>query len=216
MDEETPMESEKNNDAEDQPPVLKEEAIALAEPAPPVVDVAKKRRNTNIGVGIGVLLQVGGLFIAQFGMNDKDAAAIILGLVLILVSILLLIWGCMNYGEAKGYSKKVGLIGLLGIIGLIVLIVLPDKIRDGPEARMSTRKIWGLVLMALGLGLFMVGYVLEEAAYERDRYSNRVFEVSLIVLGLILLVVSLVMLLYNRKRTQPKETHPEDAHEGET
>ena len=136
---------------------------------------------------------------AQFGMNDKDAAAIILGLVLILVSILLLIWGCMNYAEAKGYSKKVGLIGLLGIIGLIVLIVLPDKIRDGPEARMSTRKIWGLVLMALGLGLFMVGYVLEEAAYERDRYSNRVFEVSLIVLGLILLTVSLVMLLYNRK-----------------
>ena len=97
-----------------------------------------------------------------------------------------------------------GLIGLLGIIGLIVLIVLPDKIRDGPEARMFARKIWGLVLMALGLGLFMVGYVLEEAAYERHRGSNRVFEVSLIVLGLILLTVSLVMLLYNRKKTQPE------------
>ena len=30
MDEETPMEPEKNNDAEDQPPILKDEAIALA------------------------------------------------------------------------------------------------------------------------------------------------------------------------------------------
>jgi prolipoprotein diacylglyceryltransferase len=122
----------------------------------------------------------------------------------------------MNYAESKGYHKEVGLIGLLGIIGLIVLIVLPDKIRDGPEARMSTRKIWGLVLMALGLGLFMVGYVLEEAVFGGDRYSNGGFGESLIVLGLILLIVSLVMLLYNRKRTQPKETHPEDAHEGET
>ena len=174
--------------------------------------IAQKRANTNKRVGIGVLLQVGGLFIARFGMSflnqlptvsaaEAAAAAIILGLVLILVSIPIFIWGCMNYAEAKGYSKEVGLIGFFSIVGLIVLVVLPDKLRDGPEARMSARKVWGLVLMALGLGLFMVGYVLEEAAYERHRGSNRVFEVSLIVLGLILLTVSLVMLLYNRKKT---------------
>ena len=106
MDEEIPMKPEKNNDAEDKPPVLKEEAIALAEPAPPVVDVAKKRRNTNFGVGIGVLLQVAGIFVGQSG-----SGAAILGMPLILLSFPPFIWGCSNYAEAKGYSKEVGVVG---------------------------------------------------------------------------------------------------------
>ena len=60
-----------------------------------MVDVAKKRRNTNIGVGIGVLLQVGGLFIAPVDSTVADAGLPFLdlimnshlGLVLILVSL---------------------------------------------------------------------------------------------------------------------------------
>ena len=84
--------------------------------------LSERRRNTNVGVGIGVLLQLAGLFLAR-----TDGTAAILGLVLILISIPVFIWGCMNYAEGKGHSKWVGLVGLAGIIGLIVLIVLPDK-----------------------------------------------------------------------------------------
>ena len=210
------MKPKKKNDAEDQPPVLKEEAIALAEPAPPVVDVAKKRRNTNIGVGIGVLLQVGGLFIAQMpGVGERFFAIdilagikghnefIILGLVLILVSLPPFIWGCMNYAAAKGYTKEVGLLGLLSIIGLNILVLLPDKLRDGPKARIPLRKIWMLVELVFGLGLVTVGSVLEDAAFQRGDI-NRGFEWSLIVLGLILITISLLTLLSNWKETQPE------------
>ena len=90
----------------------------------------EKRTNTNVGVGMGFLLQLAGLFLAQTG----DMAAI-LALVLILISIPVFIWGCMNYAEGKGHSKWVGLVGLAGIIGLIVLIVLPDQDLHGPGAR---------------------------------------------------------------------------------
>jgi len=51
-------------------------------------------------------------------------------LLLLLGSIPMFIWGCMNYAEGKGHSKWVGLFGVAGIIGPIVLIVLPDQHRE--------------------------------------------------------------------------------------
>ena len=184
------MEPEKNNDAEDKSPVLKDEAIALAEAgdlpgalaaanaiedteeraaaleaiatataeqeqAPPVVDVAKKRWNTNTGVGIGALLQMGGLFVALIGWANSEIKFIILGLVLILVSIPVFIWGCMNYAESKGYSKVVGLVGLLGFIGLTVLVLLPEKVStDLPVSRL---KDVGWICMLVGWVIFVWG-----------------------------------------------------------
>src|SRR3972149_5172822 len=69
----------------------------------------EKQTKTNLGVGTGVLLQLAGFFLAQ----TADTAAI-LGLLLILSSIPVFIWGCMNYAEGKGHSKWVGLVGLAG------------------------------------------------------------------------------------------------------
>ena len=82
----------------------------------------EKKSKTNIGVGIGFVLQLIGFFVSARG----DIGAVV-GLLLIVISIPVFIWGCMNYAEGKGHSKWVGLVGVAGIIGLIVLIVLPDQ-----------------------------------------------------------------------------------------
>ena len=190
-------------DAEERAAALEAIATATAEQeqAPPVVDVAQKRANANTGVRIGVIMQVFGFYALQ-----TDDNGFIPGILLILLSLPPFIWGCMNYAAAKGYTKEVGLLGLLSIIGLNILVLLPDKLRDGPKARIPLRKIWMLVELVLGLGLVTVGSVLEDAAFQRGDI-NRGFEWSLIVLGLILITISLLMLLSNWKETQPKSAH---------
>ena len=84
--------------------------------------LAEKKRDTNVGVGGGLALQLlGNVLQAQGG------AMVVIGLVLLLVGLVLFIWGCMSYCEGKGYSKWLGLLGLLSIIGLLVLVLLPDR-----------------------------------------------------------------------------------------
>ena len=85
----------------------------------------EKKTKTNIGVGIGIVLQLVGFPLSEIGETGA-----IVGLLLILVSIPVFIWGCMNYAEGKGHSKWVGLVGVVGFIGLIVLIVLPDQHKE--------------------------------------------------------------------------------------
>lgn len=82
----------------------------------------QKRTKTNIGVGIGFVLQLAGLFLCRAGWDGA-----LIGLPTILASVPLFIWGCLNYAEGKGHSKWAGLIGVAGIIGLIILMVLPDQ-----------------------------------------------------------------------------------------
>lgn len=84
--------------------------------------LAEYRTKTNIGVGIGFVLQLAGRFLL---MANKDLA--IIALILTVVGAVVFIWGCMNYTMGKGYSKWLGLLGLLSCIGLIVLVVLPDR-----------------------------------------------------------------------------------------
>jgi hypothetical protein len=104
----------------------------------------EKKTKANIGVGIGCVIQAGSFL---FGPADIRA------IVLILLSMPVFIWGCMNYAEGKGHSKWVGLVGLAGIIGLIVLIVLPDQDKGGG--------IWvrlvGCISMLAGFALVLIG-----------------------------------------------------------
>jgi uncharacterized membrane protein len=81
----------------------------------------ENKTKTNIGVGLGILLQILGRFVVGG----------LLGLILILVGLVLFIWGCMNYAVGKGHSKWFGLLGLLSCIGLIILIFLPDHHKEG-------------------------------------------------------------------------------------
>ena len=84
--------------------------------------LAEYKTKTNIGVGIGLILEIGGQII-----NRQMPALILVGSLIALVGVVFFIWGCMNYAAGKGYSKVLGLLGLLSCIGLIILVVLPDK-----------------------------------------------------------------------------------------
>jgi hypothetical protein len=84
--------------------------------------LAENRKKTNIGVGVGISLEILGKIL--IGANSNLA---IPGLILVLIGVVFFIWGCMNYAEGKGYNKLLGLLGLLSCLGLIILIILPDQ-----------------------------------------------------------------------------------------
>ena len=78
-----------------------------------------KKRNTNIGIGIGILLQI----ISRLSAESLGTIALGIGL----VGTIFFIWGCFNYAAGKGYSKWLGLLSLLYIFGLLILVIMPDK-----------------------------------------------------------------------------------------
>lgn len=78
------------------------------------------KRNTNLGVGIGVVLQVASRVLANNGAGG-------IGFVVLIVGLTAFIWGCGQYAKATGYSQWFGAPGLLSIIGLIVLVLFPDR-----------------------------------------------------------------------------------------
>ena len=79
------------------------------------------KTKTNIGIGVGILLQLLGRF-----MTRNEGTALV-GSILAIVGFVFFIWGCMNYAAGKGHSKWLGLLGLLSCIGLIILVFLPDR-----------------------------------------------------------------------------------------
>jgi hypothetical protein len=81
------------------------------------------KRKTNIGVGVGIVLQIAGRLLDDTYFNGGD----LVGLLVIVVGICIFIWGCAQYARGKGHSPYWGAFGLLSVIGLIVLVVLPDK-----------------------------------------------------------------------------------------
>ena len=82
----------------------------------------EKKTKTNIGVGIGVILQLTGVLVFRVGAGPPLVVPLLL-----LVSVPVFVWGCMNYAEGKGRSKWLGLVGVAGIIGLAVLTIFPEQ-----------------------------------------------------------------------------------------
>jgi peptidoglycan/LPS O-acetylase OafA/YrhL len=82
----------------------------------------EKKTATNIGIGVGIVLQILRLVLVAQGIVSPHW-----GLLIYAVGLVFFIWGCMNYAEGKGSSKWFGLLGLLSILGLAVLIFLPDQ-----------------------------------------------------------------------------------------
>lgn len=82
----------------------------------------ERKTNTNIGVGLGFVLQIVGQVLA--GQGGSMAT---IGLVVSLIGAVAFIWGCINYAIGKGYSGALGLLGLLSCLGLLILVIMPDK-----------------------------------------------------------------------------------------
>lgn len=80
------------------------------------------KHKTNIGVGIGLVLQIAGRVL----MGTEAAAA---GIVLVLASLPVFIWGCCMYAKGKGRDPVLGFLGLLSILGLLILVGLEDRHR---------------------------------------------------------------------------------------
>jgi hypothetical protein len=100
--------------------------------------LAEKQRNTNIGVGVGIVLEIAGRVLTSMGHPAQGAvgappntALFALGAIIGLVGLVVFVWGCFNYAQGKGYSPLLGLLGLLSCLGLLILIVLPDKYKNG-------------------------------------------------------------------------------------
>ena len=155
--------------------------------------LSAKRTKTNVGVGIGVLLQLAGWFLAQTG----DAAALF-GLILILASLPVFIWGCVNYADGKGHSKWVGLVGLAGIVGLIVLVLLPDQQNHGSTARFQLLKLAGLISMVAGFGLAVLGVWLDQPLAVSDRLDP--LPAVCMVVGAFLVLGSVLLMVRNGRR----------------
>jgi hypothetical protein len=82
------------------------------------------KRNTNIGIGLGLVLQfAGSARVAQGGIF------VVLGFAVVFLAVAAFIWGCMNYAEGKGHPKWLGLPGLFSLPGLIILFMFPDHYR---------------------------------------------------------------------------------------
>ena len=87
--------------------------------------LSEYKKKTNIGIGLGILLQISG----KASSNGGDSSLII-GELLILVGAGLFIWGCVSYVKGKGHHGAWGILGLLSIIGLIILALFPDKHKE--------------------------------------------------------------------------------------
>lgn len=85
--------------------------------------LAEHERRSNVLVGIGFV----GQLIANFVVPGTIPTA---GLVLVLTSSGIFIWGCCEYAVGKGYERFVGTLGVISLIGLIILAVLPDRNKD--------------------------------------------------------------------------------------
>ena len=84
--------------------------------------LAEYKSKTNIGIAIGLILEIVGNVIR---MQMPNLAMV--GAIIALVGAVFFIWGCMNYAVGKGYSQFLGLLGLFSCIGLLILVLLPDK-----------------------------------------------------------------------------------------
>jgi hypothetical protein len=84
--------------------------------------LAEYKTKTNIGVGLGILLQI----IAR-ALKTAWPSTASLATLIGLLGLGLFVYGCFNYAQGKGYSRWLGLLGLLSCLGLVVLVVLPDK-----------------------------------------------------------------------------------------
>ena len=87
------------------------------------------RTKANLGIGLGLVLQLAGFVLP--GLLQLHPLS---GMVLVLASLPLFIWGSMHYAQGKGQAKWLGVVGMLGLVGLIGLMLLPNRREEAVHA----------------------------------------------------------------------------------
>ena len=82
---------------------------------------AENKRNANLTVGIRFVLLVLGR-----GIQALVKELVIVGCPFLMVSLVLLGWGCFNHMKGEGHSQWLGPLGFT-FIGLILMVRFPDK-----------------------------------------------------------------------------------------
>ena len=90
--------------------------------------LAEEQKKSNISVGVGFLLELGGRMLMALGGSGNNVPELAGGVVVTIAGIGLFIWGCVEYCKGKGQSPWLGLLGFLICIGLIIL---PDNYKNG-------------------------------------------------------------------------------------
>ena len=92
-----------------------------------------KKTETNIGVGVGLLLNIIARILLFQGFPS------ILVILIGLAGTAVFVWGCMAYAEGKGQSRWLGLLGLFSCFGLIILVFMKDHYKDGRRTKKRRR-----------------------------------------------------------------------------
>lgn len=85
--------------------------------------LAEYKQKTNVGIGGGLLMQIGGNVL----MGSGTGLASVMGLLLMLGGWGVFIWGTISYAKGKGHHGAWGLLGIASLLGLICLMLLPDR-----------------------------------------------------------------------------------------
>ena len=88
--------------------------------------LAEYKTKTNIGVGIGILIQI----VARTLINDAQEISVMIGFALLIVGAGFFLYGCISYSRGKGHHGGWGILGLLSIFGLLILFFLKDKHKE--------------------------------------------------------------------------------------
>jgi hypothetical protein len=161
--------------------LAKEEAVVLPE----------SKTQSNIGVGIGLCLQLPG-----FALAGQEDATGILGLILIVAAAVPFTWGCVKYAEGKGQSKWAGLVGAASIPGLVVLILLPDRSRHALLPSLQWQKVGGVVSVVAGLALLLLGRWLSSVC--QDAQFDKLLDpwrAACTLLGAVFVVIGAILML---------------------
>ena len=85
--------------------------------------LSEKKSPTNIGVCLGIVLQLAGAAL----LNNSDTTMQFIGVFIEVCGVGCFIWGCVKYGQGKGYPGGLGVLGVFGLCGFFVIMLLPDQ-----------------------------------------------------------------------------------------